>query len=195
MENECDYKSIKDFYNNLNFENKYNQKKYDKQNLDHIRKFIKSGKLVISESWKNKLSGDLVLLKIFITIRIYRNSNINLSKNDLISELGFKKSTVNLAIKKMVDLNILDEAFLKEKNLLKLKKINLRKKGEIYVVIKGGNAMKILLLLGLKSAWWFTIEKFKSKALFGKKFSSHKLSQKIVLQNNFKSERYLILKF
>ncbi|MCS4537158.1 hypothetical protein NXS15_03400 [Mycoplasma sp. CSL7475-4] len=185
MEKEGQQEEIRNFYSNVNFVKKYDRKVYDKQNFEHVWKFIKNAKLVISRSWKNKLAGNEVLVKVFMTIRMYKKLNCEISKNDLVSQLGFKKTTLNLAIKKLVDLGLVDGEILREKNVLKLKKINLRNKGENYVVIRDENAMKILLLNGLKAAWYFVVEKYKSKALAGKKFIMRKGDKKVMLQNGF----------
>jgi len=80
-------------------------------------------KVVIGENYYQKLKTNKVLLEIFIVLKSLGKNKIKSS--DLL-EFGFKKSSIKLAIKKLLGLGILNVEIYKKFKVLKLRKIVLK---------------------------------------------------------------------
>ncbi|WP_029513722.1 MAGa4850 family ICE element protein [Mycoplasmopsis primatum] len=197
------YSGIK---NELDFVQKYNLKKYDKLNLEFLN--IKNWKLVISESYYRKFKNDKVLIELFAVLKEFNGKKITF---DFLYSLGFKKTTLKLAVKKMTDFNLLDTVALNDFKVLKLKKMNMadswveklvlkgkckRKRPykkewvpakEQKWVLKGEDTWRIFLLYGLNAALLYSILKYKKHSVnAGKdKVSNLDNNEKIVIHNNY----------
>ena len=178
-----DYSEVKKFQINFLFWKKYKEKKYDKLNSEIVNKFLKT-KLVISESFYQKLKTNKVLIELILVLKILYKKNKNIDMKNLIN-LGFKKTSLKYAIKKLIDLELIDKNYFLEHKELKIKKAVLRQKGEKTYVLKGENTWKIFLLYGLSSAILYEINKFKSKKIYDKKFNSKEGRRKVILQNAY----------
>lgn len=201
--NECkrnnDYQDLKLIEIESNFWGKYLNKKYDKLNSEIINKFCKKkSKLVISDSFYQKLKTNKVLLEIYLVLKFTKS---NIKQGDLI-KYGFKLTSLKSSIKQLIELGILDKNQYLNTKLLKLKKYVLRNKGEKQYFLSGKDTFRIFLLYGLKAALLYSINKYKSK-----KYSKSSLlksvesRRKVILQNAYysslglsRNEIYLTLK-
>ena len=113
-----DYSLVDAYKRNLNWRRNYSKKIYDKLSDIAISKILKS-KIVISESYYQKLKTNKVLLEVFMVIKSFKNKKIKII--DLIN-LGFKKTSIKSAIKRLIEIKVLDGEFYKKYKLLKLKK-------------------------------------------------------------------------
>lgn len=167
----------------INWERNYEKKIYDKLNEKAI-KLILTSKVVISENYYQKLKTNKVLLEIFIVLKSLGKNKIKSS--DLL-EFGFKKSSIKLAIKKLVDLGILNVEIYKKFGILKLRKIVLKKSKERFWILRKKDAWKIFLLYGLEVAIMYVINSFKSNAFKSskKRLYSVETRRKVILQNTY----------
>ena len=166
----------------INWEANYEKKIYDKLNEKAI-KLILMSKVVISENYYQKLKTNKVLLEIFIVLKSLGKNKIKSS--DLL-EFGFKKTSVKMAIKKLIELNILNRKIYERFGHLKLIKNSLKKPKENYWFLSGKNSWYIFLLYGLEAAILYRINSNKSKAIKDKK-TLHSVSsrKKVILQNAY----------
>ncbi len=67
-----DYSLVDAFERNLNWRKNYSKKIYDKLSNITINKILKS-KIVISESYYQKLKTNKVLLEVFMVIKSFKN--------------------------------------------------------------------------------------------------------------------------
>ncbi|MGC7165098.1 MAGa4850 family ICE element protein [Metamycoplasma hominis] len=176
-----DYSLVDAFERNFNWRKNYSKKIYDKLSDIAISKILKS-KIVISESYYQKLKTNKVLLEVFMVIKSFKNEKIKII--DLIN-LGFKKTSIKSAIKRLIEIKVLDGEFYKKYKLLKLKKIVLKKPKENYWILNGYDALKIFLLNGLSNAILYAINRHKSKQLNAKKLHCKINSRKVILQNAY----------
>ncbi|WP_373590147.1 MAGa4850 family ICE element protein [Metamycoplasma equirhinis] len=109
---------LKQFQINVNWRNKYDEKIYDKLNQKAIDAILKS-KLIISESFYQKLKTNKVLIEIFILIKTIGKKGITISE---LLEFGFKKTSVKIAINKLFKLGILNRKKYENSKVLKLQK-------------------------------------------------------------------------
>ena len=167
----------------INWEGNYDKKIYDKLNEKAI-KFILMSKVVIGENYYQKLKTNKVLLEIFIVLKSL--GNIKIKSSDLL-EFGFKKSSIKLAIKKLLDLGILNVEIYKKFGILKLRKIVLKKSKERFWILQKKDALKIFLLYGLEAAIMYVINSFKSNAFKAskKRLYSVETRRKVILQNAY----------
>ena len=167
----------------INWEGNYEKKIYDKLNEKAI-KLILMSKVVIDENYYQKLKTNKVLLEIFIVLKSLAKNKIKSS--DLL-EFGFKKSSIKLAIKKLLDLEILNVEIYKKFGILKLRKIVLKKPKERFWVLRKKDALKIFLLYGLEAAIMYVINSFKSNAFKSskKRLYSVETRRKVILQNAY----------
>lgn len=167
----------------INWESNYEKKIYDKLNEKAI-KLILMSKVVISENYYQKLKTNKVLLEIFIVLKSLGKNKIKSS--DLL-EFGFKKSSIKLAIKKLLDLGILNVEIYKKFGILKLRKIVLKKPKERFWILQKKDAWKIFLLYGLEAAIMYVINSFKSDAFKSskKRLYSVETRRKVFLQNAY----------
>lgn len=177
-----DYNDVQKFWRGKKWKEAYEKKIYDKLNSKLVEVVLKS-KIVIGVNYYQKLKTNKVLIEIFAVLKTLANKMVKCS--DLIA-LGFKKTTVKVAIKMMLDLGILNTEIYKKFKILKLRKKVLKNSKEKYWILKGQDALKIFLLYGLTAAVVYTMNSFKSKA-FGrdKKFHSVKNRRKVILQNAY----------
>ena len=165
----------------INWEGNYEKKIYDKLNEKAI-KLILMSKVVIGENYYQKLKTNKVLLEIFIVLKSLGKNKIKSS--DLL-EFGFKKSSIKLAIKKLLDLGILNVEIYNKFGILKLRKIVLKKSKERFWILRKKDAWKIFLLFGLEAAIMYVINSFKSNAFKSskKRLYSVETRRKVILQN------------
>lgn len=166
----------------INWSKNYERKIYDKLNQKGIDEILKS-KIVIGESYYQKLKTNKTLLEIFLVIKTGKKEN--LKSLDLLS-FGFKKTSIKMAIKKLIELNILNRKIYERFGHLKLIKNSLKKPKENYWFLSGKNAWYIFLLYGLEAAILYRINSNKSKAIKDKK-TLHSVSsrKKVILQNAY----------
>ena len=178
-----DYDEIAKIKRQINWERNYRKKLYDKLNEEAIKVILKS-KVVIGESYYQKLRTNKVLLEIFIVLKSLGKNKIKCS--DLI-EFGFKKTSIKLAIKKLLDLGILNVEIYKKFGILKLRKIVLKKSKERFWILRKKDALKIFLLYGLEAAIMYMINSFKSNAFKSSKkhLYSVETRRKVILQNAY----------
>lgn len=183
LEQSKDYDEIARIERQINWERNYGKKIYDKLNEKAI-KLILTSKVVIGESYYQKLTTNKVLLEIFIVLKSLGKNKIKSS--DLL-EFGFKKSSIKLAIKKLVDLGILNVEIYKKFGIIKLKKITLKKPKERFWILQKKDAWKIFLLYGLKAAIMYVINSFKSSTFKSSKkyLYSVETRRKVILQNAY----------
>ncbi len=117
-----------------------------------------------------------------MVIKSFKNKKIKII--DLIN-LGFKKTSIKSAIKRLIEIKVLDGEFYKKYKLLKLKKIVLKNPKENYWILNGYDALKIFLLNGLSNAILYAINRHKSKQLNAKKLHCKINSRKVILQNAY----------
>lgn len=177
------YYEIAKIKRQINWESNYGKKIYDKLNEKAI-KLILTSKVVISENYYQKLKTNKVLLEIFIVLKSLDKNKIRSS--DLL-EYGFKKSSVKLAIKKLIGLGILNVEIYKKFGILKLRKIVLKKSKERFWILQKKDALKIFLLYGLEAAIMYVINSFKSNAFKSskKRLYSVETRRKVILQNAY----------
>lgn len=130
------YYEIAKIKRQINWEGNYDKKIYDKLNEKAI-KLILMSKVVISENYYQKLKTNKVLLEIFIVLKSL--GNIKIKSFDLL-EFGFKKTSIKLAIKKLLDLGILNVEIYKKFGILKLRKIVLKKPKERFWILQKKDA-------------------------------------------------------
>ncbi|AJM71543.1 MAGa4850 family ICE element protein [Mycoplasma yeatsii] len=145
MKEENDQKSIEAFLTNQRFEQEYENKKYDKLFANAISK-IQKAKLVIGESYVAKLAGEKVATEIVLILKAMYKTEV--TKKTLV-EFGFKNSSVKLAIKKLIELEMIDKTVYKTNRVLKLTRKVFRNKNEKFWIIKGELVIKFFLLNGL----------------------------------------------
>ena len=185
-----------------NFKLKYNSKKYDVLDYKFILKLYKST-FSISESYFQLFSKNKVLVEIFIAINVLlkskkfkKKSKVGISKKTLQKICGFKKTSIKLAVKKFLELGLIDKAIYVNFGLLKTLKNDLLVKGEKYLKIKGQNAWNIFLLYGLKTLKVYLISAWKAKRIKDKKFNFVKGRKLVFLQNNlFGFNKHSVYKF
>lgn len=167
----------------INWESNYEKKIYDKLNEKAI-KLILTSKVVIGERYYQKLKTNKVLLEIFIVLKSLKKMKIKSS--DLL-EFGFKKTSIKLAIKKLLDLGILNTEIYAKFGILKLRKIVLKKPKEGFWILWKNDALKIFLLYGLEAAIMYVINSFKSNAFKSskKRLYSVETRRKVILQNAY----------
>lgn len=167
----------------INWEGNYDKKIYDKLTEKAI-KLILTSKVVIGENYYQKLKTNKVLLEIFIVLKSLGKNKIKSS--DLL-EFGFKKSSIKLAIKKLLYLGILNVEIYKKFKVLKLRKIVLKKPKENSWILQKKDAWKIFLLYGLEAAIMYVINSFKSNAFKSskKRLYSVETRRKVILQNAY----------
>lgn len=167
----------------INWERNYCKKLYDKLNEKAI-KLILTSKVVIGESYYQKLKTNKVLLEIFIVLKSL--GNMKIKSSDLL-EFGFKKTSIKLAIKKLLDLGILNVEIYKKFGILKLRKIVLKKHKERFWILRKRDVWKIFLLYGLEAAIMYVINSFKSNAFKAskKRLYSVETRRKVILQNAY----------
>lgn len=177
------YSEIAKIKRRINWEGKYEKKIYDKLDEKAI-KLILMSKVVIGENYYQKLKTNKVLLEIFIVLKSLDKNKIKSS--DLL-EYGFKKSSIKLAIKKLLDLEILNVEIYKKFGILKLRKIVLKKPKERFWILQKKDAWKIFLLYGLEAAIMYVINSFKSNAFKSSKkhLYSVETRRKVILQNAY----------
>ena len=177
------YYEIAKIERQINWEENYEKKIYDKLNEKAIR-FILMSKVVIGESYYQKLKTNKVLLEIFIVLKSL--GNMKIKSSDLL-EYGFKKSSIKLAIKKLLDLGILNVEIYQKFRILKLRKIVLKKSKERFWILQKKDALKIFLLYGLEAAIMYVINSFKSNAFKSskKRLYSVETRRKVILQNAY----------
>ena len=79
-----DYSEVKKLQINFLFWKKYKEKKYDKLNSEIVSKFLKT-KLVISESFYQKLKTNKVLIELILVLKIlYKKRKENFYSSPLI---------------------------------------------------------------------------------------------------------------
>ena len=201
--NECrtnnDFWDLKLLEIEHNFLRKYFNKKYDKLSLEIINKFCKrKTKLVISNSFYQKLKTNKVLLELYLVLKL---SKSNMKQGDLI-KYGFKLTSLKYSINQLIELGILDKNEYLNAKLLKLKKYVLRNKGEKQYILSGKDTFRIFLLYGLKAALLYSINKYKSKKYSKASYlKSIETRRKVILQNAYysmlglsRNEIYLTLK-
>ncbi|WP_373440563.1 MAGa4850 family ICE element protein [Metamycoplasma equirhinis] len=177
-----DYSELDKFWREQKWKENYDKKIYDKLDEKLIEVILKS-KIVIGQSYYQKLKTNKVLLEIFIVLKILGKKGIKTS--DLIA-FGFKKTSIKNAIKKLLNLGILDLKIYKEFRLLKLRKIVLKKPKESFWILKKKDTWKIFLLYGLDAAIMYVINSFKSKVYkWDKKLHSVPNRRKVILQNAY----------
>ena len=175
-------KDLIEIQRQTNWDKNYEKKIYDKLNQKGINLILKS-KIVIGESYYQKLKTNKVLLEIFLAIKTLKKKN--LKSLDLLS-FGFKKTSVKMAIKKLIELNILDRKIYESFGYLKLIKNSLKKSRENYWFLTGKNTWYIFLLYGLETAILYRINSNKSKAIKEKKtLHSVNSRKKVILQNAY----------
>lgn len=177
------YYEIAKIKRQINWEGNYDKKIYDKLKEKAI-KLILMSKVVISENYYQKLKTNKVLLEIFIVLKSLGKNKIKSS--DLL-EFGFKKSSIKLAIKKLLYLGILNVEIYKKFKVLKLRKIVLKKPKENSWILQKKDAWKIFLLYGLEAAIMYVINSFKSNAFKSskKRLYSVETRRKVILQNAY----------
>ena len=177
------YDEIAKIKRQTNWERNYEKKIYDKLNEKAI-KLILMSKVVISVSYYQKLKTNKVLLEIFIVLKSL--GNMKIKSSDLL-EFGFKKTSIKLAIKKLLDLGILNVEMYKKFKVLKLRKIVLKKPKERFWILQKKDAWKIFLLYGLEAAIMYVINSFKSNAFKSSKkyLYSVETRRKVILQNAY----------
>lgn len=183
LEREKCYYEISKIKIQMNWEENYEKKTYDKLNEKAI-KLILASKVVIGERHYQKLKTNKVLLEIFIVLKSLGKNKIKSS--DLL-EFGFKKTSIKLAIKKLLDLGILNVEIYKKFGILKLRKIVLKKPKERFWILWKKDALKIFLLYGLKAAIMYLINSFKSNTFKSskKRLYSVETRRKVILQNAY----------
>ncbi len=183
LEHEKCYYEIEKIKRQINWEGNYDKKIYDKLKEKAI-KLILTSKVVIGESYYQKLKTNKVLLEIFIVLKSLGKMKIKTS--DLL-EFGFKKSSIKLAIKKLLGLGILNVEIYKKFGILKLRKIVLKTPKERFWILQKKDAWKIFLLYGLEAAIMYVINSFKSNAFKSskKRLYSVETRRKVILQNAY----------
>lgn len=183
LEQENCYYEIAAIKRQINWEGNYDKKIYDKLKEKAI-KLISKSKVVIGESYYQKLKTNKVLLEIFIVLKSL--GKMNIKSFDLL-EFGFKKSSIKLAIKKLLGLGILNAEIYKKFGILKLRKIVLKVPKERFWILQKKDAWKIFLLYGLSSAIMYVINSFKSNAFKSskKRLYSVETRRKVILQNAY----------
>ena len=178
----CYYEILK-IKRQINWEGNYDKKIYDKLKEKAI-KLILTSKVVIGESYYQKLKTNKVLLEIFIVLKSL--DKIKIKSFDLL-EFGFKKSSIKLAIKKLLDLGILNVEIYKKFKVLKLRKIVLKTPKERFWILQKKDAWKIFLLYGLEATIMYVINSFKSNAFKSskKRLYSVETRRKVILQNAY----------
>ena len=166
-----------------NWEGNYDKKIYDKLKEKAI-KLILTSKVVIGESYYQKLKTNKVLLEIFIVLKSL--GKMKIKSSDLL-EFGFKKTSIKLAIKKLLGLGILNVKIYKKFGILKLRKIVLKTPKERFWILQKKDAWKIFLLYGLEAAIMYVINSFKSNAFKSskKRLYSVETRRKVILQNAY----------
>ncbi|WP_406614844.1 MAGa4850 family ICE element protein [Mycoplasmopsis hyopharyngis] len=177
---------------NENFDLKYSEKKNDKINFSFRRKLYKS-KFYISDSYFQLLKTNKVFVEIFIAIVVLfneakkrkhkKNMFFGISKKTLEQKCGFKKTSIKNAIKKFLEIGIIDKDFWTNFKLIKPSRKYLKNDGEKFIKIESENAWKIFLLFGLKTLKTYQLLKWKSRMIFDKKFNSFSGRRKVILQN------------
>lgn len=177
------YYEIAKIKRQINWESNYEKKIYDKLNEKAI-KLILMSKVVIGENYYQKLKTNKVLLEIFIVLKSLGKNKIKSS--DLL-EFGFKKSSIKLAIKKLLGLGILNVEIYKKFKVLKLRKIVLKTPKERFWILQKKDAWKIFLIYGLEAAIMYVINSFKSNAFkpSKKRLYSVETRRKVILQNAY----------
>ena len=183
LEQSRDHDEIAKIKRQINWEGNYDKKIYDKLNEEAI-KLILTSKVVIGESYYQKLKTNKVLLEIFIVLKSLGKNKIKCS--DLI-KFGFKKTNIKLAIKKLLNLGILNVEIYKKFGILKLRKIVLKKPKERFWILRKNDTWKIFLLYGLEAAIMYVINSFKSNAFKSSKkhLYSVETRRKVILQNAY----------
>lgn len=181
-QNNCYYEVAK-IKRQINWESNYEKKIYDKLDKKAI-KLILMSKVVIGENYYQKLKTNKVLLEIFIVLKSL--GNMKIKSSDLL-EYGFKKSSIKLAIKKLLDLGILNVEIYKKFKTLKLRKMVLKKPKERFWILQKKDDWKIFLLYGLEAAIMYVINSFKSNAFKSskKQLYSVETRRKVILQNAY----------
>lgn len=183
LERENNYYEIAKIKRQINWEGNYDKKIYDKLEEKAI-KLILTSKVVIGENYYQKLKTNKVLLEIFIVLKSL--GKMKIKSSDLL-EFGFKKSSIKLAIKKLLYLGILNVEIYKKFKVLKLRKIVLKKPKENSWILQKKDAWKIFLLYGLEAAIMYVINSFKSNAFKSskKRLYSVETRRKVILQNAY----------
>lgn len=177
------YYEIAKIKRQIKWEGNYDKKIYDKLKEKAI-KLILTSKVVIGENYYQKLKTNKVLLEIFIVLKSL--GKMKIKSFDLL-EFGFKKSSIKLAIKKLLGLGILNVEIYKKFGILKLRKIVLKTPKEKFWILQKKDAWKIFLLYGLEAAIMYVINSFKSKAFKSskKRLYSVETRRKVILQNAY----------
>lgn len=183
LEQENCYYEIAAIKRQINWEGNYDKKIYDKLKEKAI-KLILTSKVVIGENYYQKLKTNKVLLEIFIVLKSL--GKMKIKSSDLL-EFGFKKSSIKLAIKKLLGLGILNVEIYKKFGILKLRKIVLKTPKERFWILQKKDAWKIFLLYGLEAAIMYVINSFKSNAFKSskKRLYSVETRRKVILQNAY----------
>ena len=177
------YDEIAKIKRRINWERNYEKKIYDRLNEKAI-KLILMSKVVIGENYYQKLKTNKVLLEIFVVLKSL--GNMKIKSSDLL-EFGFKKTSIKSAIKKLLDLGILNAEIYKKFGILKLRKIVLKKPKERFWILQKKDAWKIFLLYRLEAAIMYVINSFKSNVFkaSGKRLYSVETRRKVILQNAY----------
>lgn len=183
LEQENCYYEIAAIKRQINWEVDYDKKIYDKLTEKAI-KLILTSKVVIGGNYYQKLKTNKVLLEIFIVLKSLGKNKI---KSFDLLEFGFKKSSIKLAIKKLLGLGILNVEIYKKFKVLKLRKIVLKTPKERFWILQKKDAWKIFLLYGLEAAIMYVINSFKSNAFKSskKRLYSVETRRKVILQNAY----------
>ena len=183
LEQENCYYEIAAIKRQINWEGNYDKKIYDKLKEKAI-KLILTSKVVIGENYYQKLKTNKVLLEIFIVLKSL--DKMKIKSFDLL-DFGFKKSSIKLAIKKLLGLGVLNIEIFKKFGILKLRKIVLKTPKEKFWILQKKDAWKIFLLYGLEAAIMYVINSFKSKAFKSskKRLYSVETRRKVILQNAY----------
>ncbi|PWC09102.1 hypothetical protein DIE66_00490 [Mycoplasmopsis arginini] len=165
----------------------YKQKKYDKLSAKAIYLIRALSKLIISKSYVQELKTNKVLLELFLMLLalskkcVKEDLKIEKITFQVLLNLGFKKTSLKLAIRKLCKMKIVNF----ENGIITLKRKNLRRKNEQYFVIKKEDNIKLFLLNGLETALMHINLKFKSKKLNGKRFTIKRNQTKIYYQTGY----------
>lgn len=179
-----DYSSIQDHQIRMKFKEKWKAKKYAKINDDVIYDYdFSKSKLVISETYYQKLKTRKVALQLIMVLKSYFKTRTSVQLKDLI-KLGFKKTTLKLEIKRLVKLGILSSIQWEGYKRISLVKRTLRKPGEKFWILKGEFTWKIFLLYGLERALIYSTIQKKSKKINRVKYDPAPRS-KVLMQNAY----------
>ncbi|UWD34776.1 integrative conjugal element protein [Mycoplasma cottewii] len=173
-------KEIELFLMNERFNKTYENKKYDKL-CENTISIIKKAKLIIGESFVAKLTGDKVAIEILMILKAMSKATV--TKKTLL-ELGFKNSSIKLAIKKLFELKILDKAIYEKSGILKLTRKVFRNKKEKFWIIKGEFLIKYFLLYGLTNCLAMLDSMYCWKATKNKQLENSN-SKFALVQNNY----------